>query len=114
MFSSDFEAALKATKIPVAHYGWEKNRLPADDYIVYAEDASNDLEANGLHIEAATEGTVDFFTRNYSSDAKDPVEEAFEGMPTVVWRLNTIQFEGDTRYVHYEWVVGEYGKGSTV
>lgn len=109
MFSSAFAAALKATGIPVAHYGWEKDRFPSGNYIVYAEDSAADLEANGLHIERATEGTVDLFTRDYSDAAKDPVESVFESMPGIVWHLNTIQFEEDTKYVHYEWVVGQYG-----
>jgi hypothetical protein len=25
------------------------------------------------------------------------------------WYLNTIQFEEDTGYIHYEWVVGLHG-----
>lgn len=109
MFSSAFEAALKATNIPVAHYGWEKNRLPAADYIVYAEDGANDFMADEKHVERATEGTVDLFTRNYARDAADPIEEALEGLTGVAWSLNSIQFEEDTRYVHYEWVVQELG-----
>lgn len=109
MFSSQFEAALKATMIPVAHYGWEKTRLPSGDYIVYAEDGANDFVIDARHVERATEGTVDLFTRNYARDAADPVEQALEGLIGVAWRLNSIQFEEDTRYTHYEWVVQEIG-----
>ena len=114
MFSSDFEQALKATKIPVAHFGWETEGLPMGDYIVYSENSMDDLEANGLHIERATVGTVDLFTRDYSDDAKDPVEQALSGLPGIVWQLETIQFEEETRYVHYSWMVGQYGEGTTV
>lgn len=114
MFSDDFVNALKATEIPVAHFGWETTRLPMGDYIVYSEDSMNDLEANGRHIERATVGTVDLFTRNYETDAKDPVEQALDGLPGIVWQLETIQFEEDTRYVHYSWMVGQYGEGSEV
>lgn len=109
MFSSDFEQALKATKIPVAHFGWETERYPLGDYIVYSEDSVNDFMAGDKHVERATEGTVDFFTRDYSRGAAEPIEQALESLTGVAWRLNSIQFEEDTRYTHYEWVVQEIG-----
>lgn len=109
MFSDDFVNALKATEIPVAHFGWETTRLPMGDYIVYGEDGANDFVADERHGERATEGTVDLFTRNYAANAAGPVEQALEGLAGVAWRLNSIQFEEDTRYVHYEWVVQELG-----
>ncbi len=114
MYSSDFVTALKATGIPVAHFGWEKDRFPSGNYIVYAEDSASDLEANGLHIERATEGFVDLFTRDYSTTQKDLVESVFESRTDIVWHLDTIQFEEETKYAHYSWMVGQYGKGSTV
>lgn len=109
MFSSTFVKALEDTNIPTAHFGWDKKLMPADANIVYEEDNAADLEANGLHIERATEGTVHLYTRDYSSTAKDPVESAFESLPGVVYSLEAIQFEEDTRFVHYTWSVGEYG-----
>ena len=114
MYSDDFVAALKATGIPVAHFGWEKERFPAGNYIVYTEDGADDLEANGLHIERATDGTVAPFTRDYTTTQKALVEAVFEARPDIVWNLETIQFEEETKYVHYSWEVGQYGKGSSV
>jgi len=114
MFSDRFVNALKATGFPVAHFGWEKERLPAGDYIVFAEDGANDFMAGGRHAERATEGTVDLFTRNYAPDAASSVEQALQGLTGVAWSLNSIQFEEDTRYVHFEWVVSEYGEGAAV
>ena len=110
MFSAAFETALRATGLPTAHYGWDKTMLPSGDYIVFAEDGANDFMADELHGERATEGTVDLFTRNYARDAAGPVEQALEALPALAWSLNSIQFEEDTRYVHYEWVVQELGK----
>ena len=109
MFSAAFEAALRNTGIPTAHWGWDKKRLPAGDYIVYEEDGAADLEANGKHIERATEGTVHLYTRNYEPDAGSGVESAFESLPGVVWNLESVQYEEDTRDVHFAWMVGEYG-----
>lgn len=109
MFSSEFEQALKATNIPVAHFGWETERYPLGDYIIYSEDGVNDFLAGDRHTERATEGTVDLFTRNYAANAAAPVEQALKSLTGVAWRLNSIQFEEDTRYTHYEWVVQEIG-----
>lgn len=109
MYSADLIAALVATKIPAAHYGWETGHVPVGDFIVYAEDAANDLEADGRHIERATEGTVHLYTRDYTGTARQAVESALESLPNVVWQLNSIMFEETSRYEHYAWEVGEYG-----
>jgi len=110
MFSADFAAALEATGIPAAHWGWAKNRVPSGDHIVYAEDAPDDLVANGLHAERATTGTVDLFTRTYDGTTAARVEAALEGLPHVAWEQLDPIYEDDTEYVHYIWRVGEYGE----
>lgn len=109
MYSAALVKKLKDTGIPVAHYGWETDLLPRGDFIVYAEDSAEDLEANGKHIEHATEGTIHLYTRDYTDAQKKLVEAVFESMPTIVWGLNTIMFEEETKYVHFAWEVGEYG-----
>lgn len=110
MYSADFIQALKDTGIPVAHFGWESDALPRGDFIVYAEDSSEDLEGDGQHIERATDGTVHYYTRDYSPNAKAVVESVFRADPTIVWNLETINFEEDTRFIHYAWEVGQYGR----
>lgn len=92
--------ALTGTGYRFEHYGWSK--APAGDYGVYAEDGGNDLEADGLHSEKALTGTVDFFTRDDSSTPRETIEAALEGV--CAWSLNSIQFEPDTGFIHYEWV----------
>ena len=97
---SDLITALDATKLPFAHFGWSK--APAGDYGVYAEDGANDLNADNLHAEKAVQGTVDYFTRDDSGAPQATIEAALEGV--CAWYLNSVQFEEDTGYIHYEWV----------
>lgn len=99
------KAALDATGLPFAAFGWSK--APDGDYGVYAPDGANDLYAGDSHAETATEGTVDYFTRHYPAEAVSTIQEALEGVPGLAWHLNSVQFESDTGYIHFEWVVQE-------
>ena len=110
MFSATFEAALRATGIPAAHWSWGKDRTPQGDHIVWAEDAPDDLVANGLHAERATSGTVDLFTRAYDGTTAAQVEAALESLPHAVWEQLDPLYEDDTEFVHYIWRVAEYGE----
>ena len=55
------------------------------------------------------QGTIDYFTKTeYDSNVK-LIQEKLNYID-VAWRLNSIQHEEDTGYIHYEWVfefVGE-------
>lgn len=97
---SDLVTALDATKLAFAHFGWSK--APAGDYGVYAEDGANDLNADDIHAEKAVQGTVDYFTRDDSGTPQATIEAALEGV--CAWYLESVQFEEDTGYIHYEWV----------
>lgn len=121
--------ALIATGIPFAAYGWSK--APKGDYGVYSLEGSNDLIASGRHAERVSRLTVDVFTRAidvdviyapkhkdgyetpppeqlYSYFSHNPKKEAVEAALERVrcaWFLNSVQFESDTGFVHFEWVV---------
>lgn len=96
------ETALKETGLPFAHFGWSK--APDGDYGVFAEDGSNDLSAGNSHAETTVEGTVDYFTRDDSGAPQRAIQDALEGVEGLAWYLNSVQFEDDTGYIHYEWV----------
>lgn len=96
------ETILAGTGLPFAHFGW--SHAPSGDYGVWAEDGANDLNADDIHNEHVTQGTVDYFTRDDSGTPKRVIEAALNN-GTVAWYLNSIQFEEDTGYIHYEWVV---------
>lgn len=93
--------ALTNTGLKFAHFGWSK--APSGDYGVYAEDGANDLIAGNKHVEKALQGTVDYFTWDDSGAPKATIEAALESVP-VAYYLNSVQFENDSGYIHYEWV----------
>ena len=99
------EAALKATGLEFAAFGWSE--APAGDYGVFAPDGANDLYAGDRHAETATEGTVDYFTRHNPAEAVSAIQGALESVEGLAWYLNSVQFESDTGYIHLEWVVQE-------
>ena len=84
-------------------------RLNSDRYFVWQEEAAADFEANGRHIERAMAGTTDLF----SKQEFDPWREAFEAAldnAGIAWSLNSVQFEEDTGFWHWEWLWGvRYG-----
>lgn len=97
--------ALDSTGYAFAHFGWSKQ--PSGDYGVYAEDGARDFEANGRHEEKGLTGTIDYFTRDDSGTPKTVIENAINGL--FPWYLNSIQYENDTGFIHYEWVFSLYG-----
>ena len=100
--------ALNATGLSFAHYGWSKTARELDeDHGVVAENGGEDFIANDIHLERATTGTVDYFTRDNSDSPRSTIEAVLNQY--CAWQLNSVQFEEDTGYIHYEWVVGVYG-----
>lgn len=95
------EQALKNTGIPFAHFAWDK--APDGDYGVWAADSAKHLFADGKMIEQSTQGTIDLFTRSDKGEGKDEIQNALN-VVGVAWYLNSVQYESDTRYIHYEWV----------
>lgn len=91
-------AAHTAVTDSVSHGG----RMKSSRYFVWQEEGSNDLFADGEHAETAVTGTTDLFT----FQEFDPWKEALEASLSahgIAWDLNSIQFEADTGYWHYEW-----------
>jgi len=78
-------------------------RLKSDRYFVWQEDSTNDFLAGNKHLERAVAGTTDLYTKMEF----DPWKEAFEcslNNLEISWYLNSIQYEEETRFTHYEWV----------
>lgn len=98
--------ALAATGYQFAHYGW--SHAPEGDYGVYAEESGNDFIADDVHSERGTTGYINFFTRDDSGLPRNTIEQALKNL-NAQWMLNTIQFEEDTGYIHYEWEFSIYG-----
>lgn len=83
----------------VSHYA----RMKSDRYFVWQEDGANDFIADGQHVSRAMSGSTDLYTKQNN----DPWIAAFErslGENSIAWELNSVQYEEDTGYIHYEWV----------
>lgn len=98
--------ALEATGYDFAHYAWSK--APEGDYGTYAEDSGDDFGADNLHAERGTVGYINYFTRDDSETPRETIEAALNSI-NIPWSLNTVQYENDTGYIHYEWEFSVYG-----
>lgn len=98
-------AAHTAVTMAVSHGG----RLKSERYFVWQEDGAQDFIANGRHGEKGVTGSTDLFTKREFDPWKDQIEESFDNCG-IAWRLNSVQFEEDTGFWHYEWIWGvRYG-----
>lgn len=88
-----------------------QRRLKSDRYFVWQEDGAEDMEANGRHAERRVTGTTDLYTKQEFDPWKDAFEASMDADPSLTWYLNSVQYEEDTGFTHYEWVWGApYGK----
>ena len=90
--------AHKAVTDKISHSG----RLKSDRYFVWQEDGSNDFIADGKHVEKAVTGTSDLFTKNEFDPWKEDFEKALDNA-NIPWALNSVDYEEDTGFYHYEW-----------
>lgn len=102
----ELKEALEATGYLFAHFGW--SRHPDGDFGVWAEESGSDFVADGIHMEKGTNGYINFFTRDASGTPKTVIEEVLNGL-NIPWYLNSVQYENDTGYIHYEWGFSVYG-----
>lgn len=79
-------------------------RMQSERYFVWQEDGAADCILDGRHAEKAVTGSTDLFTKQEFDPWKDQMEQAFDNAPDILWRLNSIQFEEDTGFWHYEWL----------
>lgn len=84
-------------------------RLKSDRYFVWQEEGAADFEADDRHAEKAMTGSTDLFTKMEFDPWKDKFEAALNNS-RLCWSLNSVQFEEDTGFWHYEWLWGiRYG-----
>lgn len=83
----------------VSHGG----RMKSNRYFVWQEDGENDFHADGKHTERAVTGTTDLFTKQEFDPWREEFEAAMSASKYIAWGLESIQFEKDTGFWHYEW-----------
>lgn len=91
-------AHLQVTDL-VSHGG----RMKSVRYFVWQEDGQNDLMADGIHAQRAVTGTTDLFTKREFDPWREEFEAALDASPFITWREESVQFEQETGFWHYEW-----------
>ena len=74
-----------------------------DKYIVWAEDGEGTSGHANNKKEQIPQGTVDYFTKEDADPAVERIQEAFEDYG-ISYKINSVQYEEETGYIHYEWV----------
>lgn len=77
-------------------------RMKSDRYFVWGETGQDDLEASNIHAEKAVTGYTDLYTKQEFDPWKDQLEESFDANG-IAWSLNSVQYEEETGFIHYEW-----------
>lgn len=97
-------AALKAIGIPFEAYAWSV--APDDTYGVLALTGGADaLGGDNRITEQSVEGTVDLYTRSKSTADAIRVQDALNSFDGCSWSLNSVQYEDETSFVHFEWII---------
>ena len=78
-------------------------RLQSDRYFVWQEDGESVLFADDVRELTAVTGTTDLFTKQEFDPWADALGEALSSHG-ISWYLNSVQYEEDTGFYHYEWV----------
>lgn len=74
-----------------------------DKYIVWAEDGqAGALYADGVMYQQSIAGTVHYYTHMEFDPNFDRIQTVLNGSGAA-WRLESVQYEDDTKYIHYEW-----------
>lgn len=83
----------------VYHYWRASMQAP---YTVWQEDGAPALQAENDVAELGLSGTVDYFTREEYDPMVDRIMDTFRQLP-IFWELESVQYEEDTKLIHYEW-----------
>ena len=109
MTLQSLKTLLLAIGPPVFHYFATGQ---TGSYIVWAEDGEGDtVHADGRKVERAITGTIDYFTKTENDPVVKQIEDVLDSDDGISWYLNSVQYEQDTGYIHFEWVWEVDGSG---
>lgn len=92
--------ALAAVSDKTYHY--EKPAEIKAPYIVWAElGESESFHGDNRKKEQAIYGAVDYFTLTEFDSTIDEIQAALDGVSA--WNLDTVQYEDETKLIHYTW-----------
>lgn len=93
--------ALKTVTNHVYHY--QKNGPDSEQYLVWSEEYTRNSYAKDEVIHQVIVGTIDFFTKIEFDPMVSEIEKALKSA-SICYRMNSIQNEDETGFIHYEWV----------
>lgn len=93
------KVALLTVSDNVGHYEALKQD---DDYIVWAEDGGDQLNADNAMQEQAITGKVHLYTRTEYSPLVSAIQNAMKSAK-ISFSLSAVQYEDSTKYIHYSW-----------
>lgn len=97
----DVKKTLLTVSDKVWHYYAPSTDMP---YIVWAEDGGG-RQANAdnrVQIQAI-QGSIDYYTKNEKDPNIEKIPNALNAFG-ISFYLNTVQYEDETKTIHYEWV----------
>lgn len=97
-----WQETIIAAHLAVTDQVSHNERMKSDRYFVWGERGSNDLEAGNGHGERAVLGYTDLFTKREFDPWKEQLEQALDAAG-IAWALNSVQYEEETGFTHYEW-----------
>ena len=104
MIYDELVRQLKAISgVRFAEYAW-KTRPAGDFGTVQLDFETEGDDGDDLKQDRAWEGSVDLYTVGEKPLITAAVESALESVCESCWELNSIQYEPETGFWHYEWV----------
>lgn len=100
---SSLDCVKNALLIVTDNVGHYKALKKTDKYIVWAEDSSISGYGDNRRTTQVISGTADYFTQTENDPNVEAIESAFD-FTQIAHRLNSIQYEEVTGYIHYEWI----------
>lgn len=90
------------------HYWRPVTTVPC---LMWAESGEeNSFDADNHKQEQNITGTCDFYTKTEFDPLIDEIQEALDDMG-LTWSLNSVQYEDETKMIHYEWNWGVCVRG---
>lgn len=96
------EALQNNTGYPFALYGWKRATAPTYG-VVSLDGGVQSVWADGHMVAQTISGTIDIFTKDPTINPQLAVQRVMN-MADASWYLNSVQYEEDTGYIHFEWV----------
>lgn len=72
--------------------------------LIWAEDGADSGDnLDNIKGEQRVHGSCDYFTSSENDTTVDSIQLALNSVENCVWNLESIQYEEETKLIHYEW-----------